>query len=457
MSKSRGLRATRRGRPTVPVMNRAVVVALVGLFAIVRGVWCALVIPPWQGPDEPMHFVLAMSCAGGELEESARVRMESEVFRSMARFRFWELTGQVEPDPLPSLIRTSAHIPSPTLYHRILGGWLRLTGAPPPHDAWPGPMEIGALVQNGRLLSVLMHGASAVLLFLAAEAAACSVPFATGAALLFLAHPQMTFIGSCLNSDNLLAMLASLTLFLVTRALCCGDVTARVGLVAVCLVAPIAKRSGIALTVTALPVALAPALRTRRTAVRGIGGGAAVLAAAAGALWLAGMGRSLVTDLREVLGLGGWIGPQPAHWWQTYFRHFWVTFWGSYGWVQCPLPSPWLGIIGLLVGTAIVMVPAGLSRFPDRRTAMLVLAVCAVQFLVAVIQVTMGQGMRMELGQGRHAFVGLPGLIMLLSVGVRGLLPTRNEGWALPLVGFAAAVLGEAALWFVAGPCFLRS
>ncbi|MCU0613037.1 MAG: DUF2142 domain-containing protein [Candidatus Eisenbacteria bacterium] len=425
------------------------------LFGLLRGVWCALIIPPWQGPDEPMHFALAASSAAGTMSDEQRVRMEGEVIRSMAHYRFWELTGQVEPDPLPSIIRSSAGIPAPTLYHRILGVWLRAAGLPAPDGTWPGSAETGALVRSGRMLSVCMHGCAAALLWWASMLISGSPPFAVLTSLLFLAHPQMTFIGACLNSDNLLVLLAGLTVFLMSRALVNERRWARGLLLLLCVVAPVAKRAGLAITLTALPVAVLPELRDRRRVLRAAGAALAVIAMAAGGLWLAGMGRSMLVDIKEVLGVGGWVGERPHGWWRTFASHFWDTFWGSYGWVQCTLPAWCLRVIGVLTATALVMAPVGVRRLPSRRGLGLMLLISAVQVVLAVGQVVIAQGMRNELGQGRHAFVCLPGLSLLMAAGVRGLAPPAREAW-LPAVGLVAVVLGEAVIWFVAVPCFLR-
>jgi len=390
------------------------------------------------------------------MDEANRVHMESGVISSMARYRFWELTGQVEPDPLPSIIRSSAHIPVPTLYHRVLGGWLRLMGSPPVDGEWPRAQGIGALLRGGRVLSVVMCGGAVILLYAAAAIASGSRAWAALVALLFLAHPQMTFIGACLNSDNLLVLLASLTLYLTCHTVVRNGRAARAALLALCLVAPIAKRAGLAITATALPVALIPAFRDRRRILLAAAVAVAVVAVAAGGLWLLGMGRSMVRDVEEVLGLGGWVREQPPAWWQTFGAHFWETFWGNYGWVQCPIPAWWLRVIGVCVATALVLVPSGRRRCGEIKGLGIILAVCATQLVVAVAQVVIAQGMRMELGQGRHAFVGLPGLCFLLAVGVRGLVPPKSESWALLAIGLVTVMLGEAALWFVAVPCFLR-
>src|SRR5262245_29279861 len=66
-------------------MNEHRVLYLALAIFVCRAVIAAFVIPPWQGPDEPLHYVLAEQVARGTIDDqSVRARLEAQVLRSMA-------------------------------------------------------------------------------------------------------------------------------------------------------------------------------------------------------------------------------------------------------------------------------------------------------------------------------------------------------------------------------------
>lgn len=432
---------------------RLVLCALV-FYHVVRGIWLLCIVPPWQGPDEPMHFLLAVAPASNSMTEAERVYVERTVILSMAEFDFWGLTGQVEPNPLPHLLRTSRGSPPATLYHRLLGTWLRVTGAwgDRAHDETLVAKAAYAL-RIGRLFSVLLGAGALVFLFLLSSRLFDHSWVTVLPPLLLLAHPQASFIGSCMNSDNLLVFLSALGLYflstLLRRPASMGALLLIVGL---CVGAPLAKRSGLVVTATLLPAALWYRFSRKRILLSIMLLG--VMVASLASLWFLGLGKGMMADLAEVLGVGGWVGERVSGWWGIFLTHFWTTFWGNYGWVQCPFDPFWYKLLALFLAATLVLVPLGYKREP--RSGAVFLAVMASQIVFALMQVVAALGFRGELGQGRHVFVALPSLVILCTLGLRGMMRQDTPWWSWPLLGLVFVGLNEAATCFVLVPCFLR-
>ena len=66
----------------------AFLVGLLVLF-VCRAVLASTIVPPWQGPDEPVHFAVTelLTVPVANLE-SERVDLESEILASMATYRW---------------------------------------------------------------------------------------------------------------------------------------------------------------------------------------------------------------------------------------------------------------------------------------------------------------------------------------------------------------------------------
>jgi len=442
--------------------GRRILIAAMLLFQLVRGLWLLFVIPPWQGPDEPMHLVLALAPATGPMSEEDRVSLEGAVVRSMSKNGFWELTGQVEPDPLPALIRRYRGTPSSTSYHRLLSLWLRATGA------WHGwdPSEenteeyVEKLLLAARTLSVLLGMGTLLSVFLFSSRILQDGWFQILPALLFLSFPQVAFGAVCVNSDSILMFLSALGLYILTFSLKArASRTSGAAVLFICFLAPIVKRTGLAVTLPLLPAvfwAWSGEKRRRSAVFLLVLLGLFTVALGAG-LWATGLGRGMVRDIGEVLGIGGEVEELPHGWWTTFIAHLWATLVGNFGWVQCPLPGLWYKLIALFVAGLLVLIPAGIRKiqWSDSRHG-LILIVLAGQLGVALIQVMVLLGTRGVLGQGRHIFVALPALSVLLAIGFRGLAPSHPKAWFWPMVGLVTLFLCEAALWFVMLPCFLH-
>jgi len=435
---------------------RNILLCLLTVYYLLRSIWLVFIIPPWQGPDEPMHLLLAISPSGGDQSEKLRVETERTVIQSMVNNGFWTLTGQYKPDPLPVVLRTSRFSPPATMYHRILGIWLRITGFWGERDSnSPTEESLVRALYAGRVFSVLLGLGALIFLSLFAHRVLDGPVTSLLPIFLMVSHPQLEFIGSCLNSDNLLV-------FLTASGLACVPFCAMyprhrwssIVLVIIAILAPVAKRAGLVLTATVIPVALMPWIRTRKQMIWGGIGIGVFIVSAITALWSLGMVTSMVKDVGESVGISGWVGNPPAGWWKIFFTHFWETFWGNFGWVQCPL-DPWLyRILAILTAGLIFMAPFGYSRI--WRGGRIIPWVLWVQVLLAVVQVVLALGLRYELGQGRHAFVGLPAMVFLVTLGIQGIFPRRLSGWAVIGIGIVFLICSEMVTWFVMLPCFAR-
>jgi hypothetical protein len=63
---------------------------ILGLFFLLAVIFLNFVVPPFQNPDEPHHFVAVMIYAVGEAEKA---EVGKELIRLMDKHNWWKLTG----------------------------------------------------------------------------------------------------------------------------------------------------------------------------------------------------------------------------------------------------------------------------------------------------------------------------------------------------------------------------
>ncbi len=110
----------------------------IAAFALAAGVVLNFVIPPFQNPDEPVHFGAALRVSLGERRNAAT---EKEIIRLMDRNNWWRFVGIGRPYALPEKLGeipyimggmansdSYARIRGLYLYHFLAGKALRLTG-----------------------------------------------------------------------------------------------------------------------------------------------------------------------------------------------------------------------------------------------------------------------------------------------------------------------------------------
>ncbi len=409
-------------------------------------------VPPWQAPDETLHFEVA------ELRRRAGPGMgalgtdpflEEEIVTSLGHHDYWRLTGQTEPDPAPRTLGSSLVGQALPLYYNLAALAFRL-------------MPAGGLLGHlyvGRLISVICGALSIVLTALAARRLFpddASVALGASAVAAFL--PQVGYMASVLSPDAFVLMLSS--------AVCFLGVAVTLGTPRLCSLGLIAVTSTLCLLTKRSVYFLVPLLATcpllSRAGSRRLKALWWVLSAgAAVGLLTLGPIRSTATrslhqaslHLQLVEGSSaGWWGRAALTLYRSSFASLgWLRFHAHWGWYRAAAGLLLVGMLGLS-GTVIRW---SLGTGESKRARGTVLAWLALVACLGAIQVALGLGLSgEELPQGRHLFPAVPALCVLLSLGLREALPGKG-GRAL-IVGAAAFLLAFDVwvMWQVALPGF---
>ncbi len=333
------------------------------------GVAWALLVPPWQVPDEDAHFAYAQTLAELGRTPAGDAPAQSSEQRLAARASGFEASHlRVEADPewssaaeerwrarqaaLPAAAREDGGGENPAGYNT------------PVYYAYAAVPYLAA--RSGSVLDrlYLMRLASVPLLLafattawlLAGEALGRDRPAQLAAAAVAGLAPMVTFVGSGVTPDALLLPLSGLVLWLAVRGLRRG-VSARSALLLVAATAA-------AVVVKPQALALVPGVLLVLAGRRRVPGAALLAAAAAGAIAL-GLVSALLEDssparaagylwqfyLPELPGQARWAALDP---WPL--RDVWLEqVVGAFGWLEVRLPGPlyWLvGVAGTLVAGA---------------------------------------------------------------------------------------------------------
>lgn len=365
--------------------SRAPVAWLVA-FAFVHGSLYAAVVPPWQAPDENVHYeyLRALWQAPGlfpmGVERSAAVYQE--VMTSARQFRWWELVRLPTPAEVPAQPSTAGF--------GIRGGWsLYYRLAFPVYGLFQAaPLE--AQLYALRLYSVVLQCLTVWLTFKLAQ-----LIFTLGvrplddllpvaAALVVALQPQYTFISASFNDDNLVPPLAAAALYALVRGLRQrADWRWLVAAAIATGLAVLTKRTAISLVVLFGLALLAYAviwLRAPRPLARVVGA-ASLLAAGlvcAGLVLLIAYPPQLPPALARLMGVPGEAVislaaflHNPARLVQMPWIHpllfLSISFWGWFGWLKAPLTTPLMEILRRV--TLLLMLGCGLELVRVARAA----------------------------------------------------------------------------------------
>ncbi|HEX8073807.1 MAG TPA: DUF2142 domain-containing protein [Thermoleophilaceae bacterium] len=458
-------------------------VPLLGAVAIVVVAW-ALLVPPFQVPDESGHFGYVQSLAengtrpgkdpppGGRVlsteQRAAAYLARSPQMANEPEFKpAWDGAAErsfaaIRPRPArDDVIWVGNQSDDPPLYYayealvykaassgdlftrlylmRLLSGLLMLVTTA---GAW---LLAGELTGNDRLLQLVAAGCVGL-------------------------QPMSTFVSSGVNPDALLFALSSLTLWLGVRVVRRGPTAAGVsGLVAAAGLAPLANGRGLAL---APPAALALVLAWRRSGRRVGRSALGVLAAvalllAAGVASTRGLGGRLPArvDLEDLHGFASYV-------WQFYLpelpwqRHFpglgalpvWETWlktsWAAFGSLDVRLPPQAYPVLAVLTLGTFAGAAAALARRAFRPgAAALAFGAVAVASLLLGLHWDEYWGLRHGLGSSTQGRYLLP-LMPIAGVAVAAALSNlggRGRARAAALVLGGMAVLQLFSLAVVAG------
>jgi 4-amino-4-deoxy-L-arabinose transferase-like glycosyltransferase len=319
-------------------------------------VTAAILVPPWQNPDEHLHFAVIRTLTYKDwldIGYRRNVGVQTEILRSMAEHDWWSAYSEPVPDPLP---RTFLDLPkhmgdawmAPPLYYVAMAAYCR------------GLRARGLLTQYYavRLASVMLTLLTfALILRGAREWFGEKIAFYTGA--IVAAVPQFALIGISVSPDPPLFLAAA---FVWWQGAC---LAARKGTVIPVLLMLLATGAAVLTKQLALPLLVqAPALMLVAALFTPRGRLLTAIVVAAGvmlrltgvlraAMWLREEQLTILHRYVTVLGWGAFDSTP------SYFADFsWRLFESAYlvaGW-QRFYPPAWI------VGTALVIFVVLLTR-----------------------------------------------------------------------------------------------
>lgn len=396
----------------------------------------ATLFPTYRAPDEPEHADLAIHMSR-ELSYPAYdgLNLSEQTIESMrlARFGHRGLTSEdIEARPDRPAFRdlgmgqeaeTPNRMPQhPPLYYTLMGTLLRVANV-----LGAGALPYDATVWLLRILTAALVSALPVFAFLTTLRLTDSRTAGVTAAVVPLAIPQLTHIGSSVNNDGLLIVLSAGLTVLVARVLrddWTGRTAVLMGLI-----------TGLALITKAFAlvfpfwilllyaIAWRRGLRWQTTLVRIAQ--VAVVAFIAGGWWwfrnLVMLGRIQASLPAYNDGVDGFI--TRPFWWLGRFA-IWITesFWGWMGWFEAKLP------VGLIAAATLIV-------------------------LVTLFAAVIDPGSRASIGRSEVLFLLSPAVLIGMIVVQRAYAVYADTGitrgiqgrYFLPLVVALAAIV--AATW----------
>jgi 4-amino-4-deoxy-L-arabinose transferase-like glycosyltransferase len=401
-----------------PRVSRAV--SLLFLLFAARLVTAAILVPPWQNPDEGVYFAVIRALTYTpwlDIANRRNVDVQAEILRSMAEHGWWSAYGEPVPDPLPStFLGVPTHMgdasEAPPLYHVVMAAYCR------------GLRARGLLTQYYavRLASAMMTLLTfALILRGAREWFDDTIAFYSGA--LVAVVPQFVVIGISVTPDPALFLAAAVVWWQAARLAARKGIVVPVALISMATgVAVFLKPLAVPLLVQVPALMFVAALFTPRGRLL-----TAIVVAAGVLLRLTGVLRAAVwlspeqlTTLHNYIKTLGWgdFAPTPA-----YFADFsWRLFESAYlvaGW-QRFYPPAWIVGIGLAI--FVVLLTRGILwawvQRGDARSRLAALA--AVVFVAVQLAAIYGtKYYRPDWGaQGRFLFPAIGPFAALCALGL---------------------------------------
>ena len=442
---------------------RAIPACLLALF-LCSAILTSAVVPPWQGPDEPTHYVLAhalalpevrtaplVTLAGRPLVTTVEHDLQRATLASMARYRWWESYGSSRPpDPLPTLfVDASKRLGTGTYVQPLYYGLAALVvRGVPAADVDRGYWRL-------RLLSIALC-ATALMLGWAGTRLLFGSEVAAGATLLAALLPQFLLTAISVNSDALLILLGAVLWWQGAR-LVTGHSRGLALLIVliVAMAALLTKRNAVPLLGIAILVAAAGSLRPGTWLLRHV---LVVAGAAAGTLVIAWtlfdiVRTPLLVFLTNALNIRRVAGTTTLlH--LIDFGRISVDFaWLIGGWQRFPAPEPWLWVARILT-----IAGFGGAMFVTFRSASSLRRSLSFAWVFVVIHCGMVLGLSfwtLQAPQGRYLFPVIAPAAALVWVGMTRLGPPRFRPYVAPALVGVVAVLNVTAFTATLMPAYL--
>ncbi|MBW3548426.1 MAG: DUF2142 domain-containing protein [Actinobacteria bacterium] len=429
----------------------ALVWLLTALHAVLL-VFHGVLVPTWRAPDELDHVDLAVAVAeDGDYPAYDQRIVDPGIARSVPLVRLGEGSRHLrrgeamprgdrptrkelresspEPDVDPASTKRVNHMAQhPPAYYLYLAGTSVVTDALAPGT---GLGSYDREVATMRLLSLILVIPLPLLAWAAARAVDASEPAAVAAAVIPLGIPQLTHIGAGVNNDALLLLLMGILTLMAVR-FATGHVDGGGIVLAGALTGLALLTKAFAFVVPVwLVMAVAGGVHRSRRWVPVIGGYLAVALVTGGWWWVMNLVRhgsiSPSIEYARLERTGAGVEHDLSGWLADWVPNMSERFWGSFGWVEVPLPVAWTTVATAVVVVGVIAALVGKHRGIRGEVAV---ALLAPTLLLGVFVFLSGFRLYQlstvpAMVQGRYLFGGLVGLSVLVAVGLSRLLGRR--------------------------------
>ena len=384
---------------------------------------------------------------------AAELRIQGEVLKSMAHYRWWEPYGGRAPKPLLTSFRQvkrlGVGVYSQPLYYGLGAAILRVAQ----------PVSLEVAYWRLRILSLALGIATLVLAWAGTQLLFGST-IATGATTIAALHPQFLLAAISVNSDALLTCLGAVMWWLVARLVKGYRPALSVALIlAVAVGALMTKRSAIPLAAVASAIAIGLLLTPGlwRISVRTVARLLSLLVV--GAALVVGVWTMFEGPFRE-LGifwrtavnirrpLDGMLLSGAIEYAQLSIDYVWLVA----GWLRFSAPEAWLWVARTLTVVGFAGAAVALIRSPGLRRPLAI----AWLFVIVQVAVVVGWGFfTLSSPQGRYLFPVIAPATALLWLGLTQATPERFRPYAAPVLIAILAVLDVTGFTSVLIPAYL--
>ena len=434
---------------------------MAGIF-VVLGVIYSTINPIFEALDEVWHYPFVWHLGQTwelPVQDPANVQLwrqeasQPPLYYALAAL----LTAPISSDDLPGLIYRNPHA---DLGLVTADGNINMI-VHTDKEAWPWRGAVLA-VHVVRLISVLISTGTVLTVYaIAAALWPKRLTYALLAASFVAFNPMFLFVSGSVNNDNLITLLAALTIWQLTRLAIRNQAPSLGQLVSLGLLvglASLAKLSGLGLLALVGLTLLWGGWRQRAWRTPVLGSTIVVLVAGLIAGWWYWRNIILYGDWSGTQNMVDMMGPRLVR--PTFDQllaeipGLMQSFWGLFGGLSVPMPSPLYWILNLLLvvglgGLVVAVVRGRTERLPPRLGPVWPIFVAwLVLIMIGLVQWTL----RTPASQGRLLFPALPALACLWAAGWLALLPLRWQ--LLPAAGLF--VLAVWVPWAVIAPAYAR-